>query len=332
VAWKTHVYNCDSAFINAIAIESRRKDALVTERLTSSPFVQGIYGYCGVASIVPLSHGGTLRQFLEYLGQHRYPISPLDTLIIVTQIANGMADLHEIRNTDGKSHTLAHNDLADKQFVYYDGIFQINDFNHGQFLEQQGNGNDDTVVTSNATTTCMDTVDDADYHAPEFTYHQLFRNNTFRLDQADMYKLGRILRSILKSGSKQPAASPNLEPQEEELTKMQQYQKYVIEKDMSVPPPFSDPTAKLHPGDLALVKAVQKCLFRDPAKRATAKEIADGLLESLQVISETKNATSFAFDINEENNRSIARLYIGFDFNIGQPSLQEESEGDKFLG
>jgi hypothetical protein len=102
------------------------------EEKTPSPFITDVYGYCSISSLNSHIPGGTLRDFTDYLSLSGKNEDPIDKLVIATLMAMGLADLHAVGG--GPSAQFAHNDMLARQFVYHQGIFILNDFNHGQFL------------------------------------------------------------------------------------------------------------------------------------------------------------------------------------------------------
>lgn len=98
-------------------IAKQRIDAIVSERLTSSPYVVNIYGYCGDAAFYELANGGSLEDAVgddvvnnEWTLQDKYNVA--------LQMAHAVADLHDI-DKDGNP-VVVHDDLDLSQFVSVD--------------------------------------------------------------------------------------------------------------------------------------------------------------------------------------------------------------------
>lgn len=104
-----------------------RKDSLVMERASRSHYVMNIYGFCGFATFSEFGQEGNLADI-----QYEYDIPNVQKLKIATQIAQGLADVHNLDGDDRSSMT--HGDLTSKQFIFINGYFKLNDFNGGRLL------------------------------------------------------------------------------------------------------------------------------------------------------------------------------------------------------
>jgi len=106
-----------------------RRDSLIMERATRSPYVMDIYGYCGLSQVVPTGRHGDLHHILQnYYDQ----LSQGQKLEIATQVTQALADIHNL-DGDGIS-SMSHGDFASKQYILIDGRFKLNDFNRGRFI------------------------------------------------------------------------------------------------------------------------------------------------------------------------------------------------------
>ena len=125
-----------------------RMDALVMERLTSSPRIADIYGHCATSvyspflpneaeeKIIPGEGDGTnLKDKDDVDPQNDYTIS--EKLDLALQMAESIADLHGFK--DG---VLVHDDIQLAQFLFApDGRLILNDFNRAEamlFNEKDG--------------------------------------------------------------------------------------------------------------------------------------------------------------------------------------------------
>jgi hypothetical protein len=106
-----------------------RRDALIMERLTKSPFIVDIFAFCGFTQVVELGD----QHHLEWLLWHpQKELDPTLKLQLATQAAQALADAHNI-DGDGRS-SISHGDFAAKQFIKVKGVYKLNDFNRGRFI------------------------------------------------------------------------------------------------------------------------------------------------------------------------------------------------------
>jgi hypothetical protein len=121
-------------------------DATVAERLSASPRVFDIYGFCGMTILSEFFPHGDLEQ-AAVPGGNGYrksedlhddkDVSPQNNLTAIeklkmgTQMAEGLADLHGYRNG-----VIVHDDVQLSQFLYTadKSIVKINDFNRAEFM------------------------------------------------------------------------------------------------------------------------------------------------------------------------------------------------------
>lgn len=117
-------------------------DALISERLSSSPRIVDIYGHCGLAmfseffaigdieqAIVPT--GGYMKQS-DLHDQHELKpqndIPTADKLLVALEMAHAIADLHGF-----EGGAIIHGDIQLSQFIETPGAeLKLNDFNRGE--------------------------------------------------------------------------------------------------------------------------------------------------------------------------------------------------------
>jgi hypothetical protein len=109
--------------------DRHRRDAMAMERLTFSPYVVDIYGYCGNSGMFEYSPGGDVYNAITMSR-----IAMVKKLEIAVQVAKGLADLHTFED-DGVA-SIAHTDFGPNQIVKVDGIFKLNDFNRARFIRK----------------------------------------------------------------------------------------------------------------------------------------------------------------------------------------------------
>lgn len=106
-----------------------RRDSLIMERSTQSPYVVSIYSFCGFAQVVEFGKHGNLD---DVTYEHYDDLTAHQKLQIATQVAQGLADVHDM---DGDAiSSMSHGDYATKQYILIDGRFKLNDFNRGRFI------------------------------------------------------------------------------------------------------------------------------------------------------------------------------------------------------
>ena len=129
------------------SLSMAQHEAIVMERLTASPRIADIYGYCGVSLQVQTLYGTVepiilrngkgrnvvLDHFLSYfpfLGKLRAKgLSAPEKLKLVTTMAEAIADMHGF-----EGGVLINSDIAAVQFLYdAEGNVRLNDFNIAAF-------------------------------------------------------------------------------------------------------------------------------------------------------------------------------------------------------
>lgn len=129
--------------IDARNLDRHRREAVVMERLTSSPYVASIYGHCGTTVMTEFL-GATLHTLIKAkdddsirrrwgLDNSTYlsPSTPQGRLQMALHAARGLQALHE--------NSIVHADLQDQQFLLSthgaDGLprLVLNDFNRCRF-------------------------------------------------------------------------------------------------------------------------------------------------------------------------------------------------------
>lgn len=110
------------------AFHEERTDAVVSERLTSSPHISNIYGYCAYTGLYEFARHGTLEDHYMELGKE-------DRLRAAANISRGLADLHTLGG--GGQSPVIHRDIAVRQFIKTDEGYKLNDFNTAKLLKWQ---------------------------------------------------------------------------------------------------------------------------------------------------------------------------------------------------
>lgn len=134
-------------------LEWMRMDALVAERLSASPRIYDVYGYCGLSLVSEFFQHGTIEDVLFThrseesddetagsgissggidvgLGRKR-GLSPRQKLNLAFNIAEAVSDLHG--HTTG---TIVHQDILPPQFMWNKDrtMVKLNDFNRAEIM------------------------------------------------------------------------------------------------------------------------------------------------------------------------------------------------------
>jgi hypothetical protein len=104
--------------------EHDRIDAVAMERLTSSPHVINVFGFCGHSVLTEYADVSRVGELADKAKK-----KPLARLKIASDIANGLADVHGI-DGDGDA-TFVHLDVNPANVVSVGGTLKLNDFNIG---------------------------------------------------------------------------------------------------------------------------------------------------------------------------------------------------------
>lgn len=240
-----------------------RRDALAMERLTHSPFVMDVYGFCGQSAINELAdfpYGlNSLEKFDRHWRDHHGPDVLLLKLQVAASVALGLAHVHEIDSDEVA--TMVHYDLNPRNVaITKNGIPKLNDFNIGVFLR----------VNPETNKTCgfPSRLHEPWWRAPEEV--EIGNNNSLS-EKVDVYALGNLLFHILTT--KSPRGKMYAE-------RMQETRELVLRGEAPIlPEPFdrnNDSVTKV------FRKAMEMCFEVDPAKRASARQIANMLMTTLK--------------------------------------------------
>ncbi|KAL3789347.1 hypothetical protein HJC23_006501 [Cyclotella cryptica] len=230
-----------------------RQDAVVLERLTKSPNIFPIHGYCGFALVLPYVSGGTLSSKLRKWRKGEIQISPRQRLRYAVEMARGLRDLHDIDHDGVPSVT--HGDLKEQQYLITDdGGLQLGDFNKGQFLKKSKSTGE--VCTFLPPPGYIDKV----FRSPE---EYAFRSQTAA---TDVWALGSLMFYLLTGARVWRDIAE---------THTEKVRRHIVQgKRPKIKQEILD---SKDPVDVALRKAYNMCTVYDPDRRASAREVADYL-------------------------------------------------------
>mmetsp|Transcript_16300 Transcript_16300/g.24159 ORF Transcript_16300/g.24159 Transcript_16300/m.24159 type:complete len:467 (-) Transcript_16300:466-1866(-) len=218
-----------------------RRDAVLMERLTHSPYVVDSYSHCGFAQVVEYGRDGDLSDPL--LGFYHY-VTSYQKLQLATQVAQGLADAHNI-DGDGIS-SMSHGDFKIDQYINIGGIFKLNDFNRGRFIRWD----------SKKLEPCTYTIEynDGKYRSPE-EYKYIPETAAI-----DVWALGSIFYKILTGHSVWRG------------TEEEEAQRLIAEGKLpQIPNEYRESE---DPVDQVLLQAIQMCYVYEPRVRPKAGTVA----------------------------------------------------------
>lgn len=189
--WEIHVSFCDRSLLCFLLLcvtriehrfeeahyEHDRVEAVAMERLTASPHVINIFGYCGHSVITEFADGKRLGDLADKLRTQ-----PLGRLRIARNIASGLADVHGI-DGDGNA-TLVHLDINPANVVSVKGTLKLNDFNIG-------------ILRRWNTTSNQPCGFPAQYPNPQWRSPEEARNEQHLTEKVDVFSLGHILYRLI---------------------------------------------------------------------------------------------------------------------------------------
>jgi len=112
-------------------------DAVVMERLSSSPFIVNPFANCGLSQVLELGTEGKLMDHIILARKQGEYMSSETRLKIGHQVASGLAALHGM---DGEIPSVAHNDFCARQYLLIDGVYKLFDFDSSSFTKFNVNG------------------------------------------------------------------------------------------------------------------------------------------------------------------------------------------------
>merc|ERR1712194_218763 len=174
--FKTLRYNLEVTKRNH---ERHNRDAMSMERLTKSPNVVNIFGFCGNSGIFEYASKGDMeRAILEDEGQRRL-LSKLRMMQLAIQVSSAISDLHTV----DKEPSIVHADISPGQFILIDGLYKLNDFNRCRYLRRN--------VTSGGTCGFIAANNPGRRRAPE---EYKYESET---EKIDVFSMGHIFYTIL---------------------------------------------------------------------------------------------------------------------------------------
>eukprot|EP00536_Pseudo-nitzschia_multiseries_P017934 jgi/Psemu1/248464/estExt_Genewise1.C_19500008 len=258
-----------------------RRDAVAMERLTFSPYVVNVHGYCGQSAINELAEGivrGTITNLEQLNRKLRGREEDKQALFLKLQLATGVA----IGTTGfGRSvPTMAHYDLNPRNIaIMRDGSPKLNDFNIAEFLTYDPETNRPCGFRSRLHEPWWRAPEEMDTNRTQITLVD---------EKVDIYALGAVLFHILTThGPRGKMKKPRME-------EVRALVRNGVRPTMFEPYVTGGKDGGLLTNRIvrAFFKAMDLCFEPDPKKRGTAVQVARVLHKAL---------------IRELQNRSVSR-------------------------
>lgn len=239
--------------------EHDRVDAVAMERLTSSPHVIKVFGFCGHSVLTEYADGSSVGELADKARKR-----PLERLRIARDIANGLADVHGI-DGDGNA-TFVHLDVNPANVVSVGGTLKLNDFNIGIIRRWNTTSNEPCGFP-------------AQYPNPQWRSPEEARNEQNLTEKVDIFSMGHIFFRLICGHEPWNRFEPGGKPSKEEINrKVQRGIMPFIPEDVR----NSD-----IPEVIAIRDAMISCYALDPKDRPSAREIAQTLDKALTELSQS---------------------------------------------
>lgn len=161
-------------------LDRHRRDALVTERTSSSPFTINMFAFCGHTVLTEYSNEGSLSDTIwPVVGN--CTLSSKDRFRYALDVAKGLVDMQYVDRTDAA--TISHTDITPSQYMVLNGTLKLNDFNRARFITfDEKNGEACAFRVG---------MNPGKYRSPE---EYAYKDET---EKIDVYALGNVFYSLL---------------------------------------------------------------------------------------------------------------------------------------
>ena len=236
--------------------EHDRVDAIAMERLTSSPHVINIFGFCGHSVMTEYADGSRLGALADKSRK-----KPLERLRIARDIANGLADVHGI-DGDGNT-TFVHLDINPANVVSVNGTLKLNDFNIGIIRQWNTTSNEACGFPTQ-------------YPNPQWRSPEEARNVQHLTEKVDIFSLGHIFFRLICGHEPWNKLEPGGRPSKEAVNEKVQ---------RGVLPFIPDHVRDSNDPEVTAIRDVMlNCYNFDPSKRPSARDIAKTFDKTLNVL------------------------------------------------
>ena len=228
--------------------EIQRTDAVISERLTSSPYVMNIFGYCGLSSLAELGDNKS-TEWLEKL----YFLEPIAKLRMAQQLTSALVDLHTTDDMD--ESTVVVRNLKPDNLLLVKGIIKMNDFDESILLRRN----------HTSQRACLFQL--PQFLAREKPYQPPWKDGNLSVD-VDLFSLGATIYAILNGENPYADLGSNHTAmvQQLEAGKLPRLRKEVMRRtDVAT---------------ITMVHVFEQCFSQDPHRRPTAKQVLAALNEA----------------------------------------------------
>lgn len=243
-----YVHNFEDAHF-----EHDRVDAVAMERLTGSPHVINIFGFCGHSVLTEFADGPRLGELADKSKRR-----PLKRLSIARDIASGLADVHGIDGNDNV--TFVHLDINPANVISVGGTLKLNDFNIG-------------ILRKWNTTANKPCGFPAQYPNPQWRSPEEANESQELTEKVDVFAMGHIFFRLICGHEPWNKLEPGGRPDKEEVSEK------VKTGSLPFVPEFIMNTTD--PEMVTIRTAMLSCYTFDPEKRPSSREIATFLDEEL---------------------------------------------------
>jgi hypothetical protein len=270
--------------------ENNRVDAVAMERLTKSPYVINMFGYCGMSVLT------------EYAGQHVGQVvdtlDPLEKLELAKKIAQSVEDVHSI----GDEISLVHNDLNFANILIGKNHSRplLNDFNIAVLMMKRNDTGEVCPFTSH--------FPNPQWRAPEEQVDEYGVSSKLLTEKIDIYGLGNVMyRFAVGHG-------PWNRPDGLSLTKEQKLEIANLKlKEGALPEVPGEVLNSQEPATMALLSIMRECYRHRPELRPSAKEIVDQLQSAIDAyksqVKESEQEGDKEEMTEEDHGRKLKRSY-----------------------
>jgi serine/threonine protein kinase len=234
--------------------ENNRVDAIAMERLTKSPYVIHMFGFCGMSVLT------------EYAGQHVGQVvdklDPLKKLELARMIAQGVNDVHSIAG----EISLVHNDLNLANILVGKNLSRplLNDFNIAVLMMKRNDTGEACPFTSH--------FPNPQWRAPEEQVDEHGLTSTLLTEKIDIYALGNVMYRFAVG------RAPWNRPDGLALTREQRLDIATRKMKKGALPEVPDVVRNSQePATMALLSVMRECYQHRPERRPSAKEVVDQL-------------------------------------------------------